>query len=113
MATQRDDRLSRRRWLGLSAAGVLGGSLSGWFANVARLTAAYQAYYEHMPVRATAIPNGPHIRMYRTLRFGQLATLNVLDTRQYRSDQAAGQEGAKDPAHTMPGAAQRLHLLHN
>ncbi|GAB7108372.1 alkaline phosphatase D family protein [Streptomyces phaeofaciens JCM 4814] len=80
-------------------------------AFVARLTAAYQAYYEHMPVRATAIPNGPHIRMYRTLRFGQLATLNVLDTRQYRSDQAVGQEGAKDPALTMLGAAQKRWLL--
>src|SRR5262245_53516974 len=40
MVTQRDERLSRRRWLGLNAAGLLGGSLSGWFANVARLTAA-------------------------------------------------------------------------
>jgi hypothetical protein len=56
-------------------------------AFVARLTAAYQAYYEHMPVRATAVPDGPHIRMYRRLDFGWLARLNVLDTRQYRSDQ--------------------------
>src|SRR5262245_40921975 len=40
MATQRDKRRSRRRWLGLTAAGALGGSLSGWLANLARLTAA-------------------------------------------------------------------------
>ncbi|MFE4697519.1 alkaline phosphatase D family protein [Streptomyces sp. NPDC056738] len=80
-------------------------------AFVARLTAAYQAYYEHMPVRATAIPDGPHIRMYRRLDFGRLARLNVLDTRQFRSDQATSQEGAKDPALTMLGATQKEWLL--
>ncbi|MFJ3665123.1 alkaline phosphatase D family protein [Streptomyces sp. NPDC090106] len=77
----------------------------------ARLTAAYQAYYEHMPVRAAQIPDGPHIRMYRRFEYGRLARLNVLDTRQYRSDQVTGQEAAKDPALTMLGAAQRKWLL--
>ncbi|MFJ4684871.1 alkaline phosphatase D family protein [Streptomyces sp. NPDC088789] len=80
-------------------------------AFAARLAAAYQAYYEHMPVRVSAVPNGPHIRMYRRLEFGRLARLNVLDTRQYRSDQATGQEGAKNPALTMLGAAQKRWLL--
>ncbi|MFI0962094.1 alkaline phosphatase D family protein [Streptomyces sp. NPDC021080] len=80
-------------------------------AFVARLTAAYQAYYEHMPVRAAAVPDGPHIRMYRRLDFGRLARLNVLDTRQFRSDQATGQEGAQDPALTMLGAEQKEWLL--
>ncbi|CAM5383347.1 alkaline phosphatase D family protein [Streptomyces griseomycini] len=80
-------------------------------AFTARLTAAYQAYYEHMPVRATAVPNGPHIRMYRRLEFGRLARLNVLDTRQYRSDQATSQEGAQDPSLTMLGAAQKRWLV--
>ncbi|MDN0200977.1 alkaline phosphatase D family protein [Streptomyces sp. S.PNR 29] len=80
-------------------------------AFVARLTAAYQAYYEHMPVRATAIPNGPHIRMYRRLEFGRLARLNVLDTRQFRSDQATSQAGAQDPKLTMLGAEQKQWLL--
>ncbi|WP_369195675.1 alkaline phosphatase D family protein [Streptomyces djakartensis] len=80
-------------------------------AFVARLTAAYQAFYEHMPVRATAVPNGPHIRMYRRLEFGRLARLNVLDTRQYRSDQATSQEGAQDPSLTMLGARQKRWLL--
>ena len=60
-----------------------------------------------MPVRATAIPDGPHIKMYRRLDFGRLARLNVLDTRQFRSNQATGQEGAQDPALTMLGAAQK------
>ncbi|MEU9268024.1 alkaline phosphatase D family protein [Streptomyces sp. NPDC048251] len=80
-------------------------------AFVARLTAAYQAYYEHMPVRATAIPDGPHIRMHRRFQFGRLARLNVLDTRQYRTDQATGQAGAQDPARTMLGAEQKQWLL--
>ncbi|MET7699822.1 alkaline phosphatase D family protein [Streptomyces sp. NPDC005485] len=80
-------------------------------AFVARLTAAYQAYYEHMPVRASAVPNGPHIQMYRRLDFGRLARLNVLDTRQFRSDQATGQAGAQDPSLTMLGADQKEWLL--
>jgi alkaline phosphatase D len=80
-------------------------------AFVARLTAAYQAFYEHMPVRATAVPDGPHIRMYRRLEFGRLARLNVLDTRQYRSDQATSQAGAQDPSLTMLGARQKQWLL--
>ncbi|WP_369246544.1 alkaline phosphatase [Streptomyces sp. R41] len=80
-------------------------------AFVARLTAAYQAYYEHMPVRAGAIPNGPHIQMYRRLDFGRLARLNVLDTRQFRSNQATSQAGAEDPSLTMLGAEQKDWLL--
>ncbi|MFE9442738.1 alkaline phosphatase D family protein [Streptomyces sp. NPDC006602] len=80
-------------------------------AFVVRLTAAYQAYYEHMPVRASAVPNGPHIRMYRRLEFGRLARLNVLDTRQFRSDQATSQAGAQDPSLTMLGADQKQWLL--
>ncbi|MDN3022939.1 alkaline phosphatase D family protein [Streptomyces sp. S.PB5] len=80
-------------------------------AFVARLTAAYQAFYEHMPVRASSIPNGPHIQMYRRFEFGRLARLNVLDTRQYRSDQVTSQEAAQNPALTMLGAEQKQWLL--
>ncbi|SDC10280.1 alkaline phosphatase D family protein [Streptomyces prasinopilosus] len=80
-------------------------------AFTARLTAGYRAYYEHMPVRASALPDGPRIRMHRRLEFGRLARLNVLDTRQYRSDQATGQEGAQDPSRTMLGAAQKRWLV--
>ncbi|MGV9906617.1 alkaline phosphatase D family protein [Streptomyces sp. NPDC003388] len=80
-------------------------------AFTARLTAAYQAYYEHMPVRATAVPDGPHIRMHRRLDFGRLARLNVLDTRQFRDDQATSQAGAENPSLTMLGAAQKRWLL--
>ncbi len=61
-----------------------------------RRTAAYRAYYEHMPLRATARPHGIHIGLYRRLAFGRLADFYVLDTRQYRDDQPCG-DGDKPP----------------
>ena len=52
-----------------------------------RRAAAFQAYYEHMPLRRRSLPTPMHLQLYRQLTFGQLLNLNVLDTRQYRSDQ--------------------------
>jgi alkaline phosphatase D len=49
--------------------------------------------------------------MYRRLEFGRLARLNVLDTRQFRSDQVTGQAAAQDPSLTMLGAEQKRRLL--
>jgi alkaline phosphatase D len=51
---------------------------------------AYQAYYEMMPLRRRSIPRGPDLRLYRTLSFGRLAEFQMLDTRQYRTDQPNG-----------------------
>lgn len=65
-------------------------------AYLARRAAAYQAYYEHMPLRAAQLPDGPHLQLYRGCDFGQLAAFHVLDTRQYRSDQPCG-DGNKAP----------------
>jgi alkaline phosphatase D len=48
---------------------------------------AYQAYYEHMPLRRESLPRGSKMRLYRRLPFGDLAEFSVLDTRQYRTDQ--------------------------
>ena len=59
-----------------------------------RRAAAYQAYYEHMPLRRSAFPSGSRMRIYRRLQFGSLVDLSILDTRQYRSDQACG-DGAR------------------
>ena len=59
-----------------------------------RRAAAFQAYYEHMPLRRAAFPSGSRMQIYRRLQFGSLADLSVLDTRQYRSDQACG-DGAR------------------
>lgn len=52
-----------------------------------RRAAAYQAYYEHMPLRRRSLPTPAHLQLYRQIRFGRLLSLNVLDTRQYRSNQ--------------------------
>jgi len=52
-----------------------------------RRAAAYQAYYEHMPLRRRSLPTPMHLQLYRQITFGKLLSLNVLDTRQYRSDQ--------------------------
>lgn len=54
-----------------------------------RRAAAYRAWWEHQPVRLPA-PDGPDLRIHRTLDFGRLARLVLLDTRQHRSDQACG-----------------------
>jgi alkaline phosphatase D len=61
-----------------------------------RRAAAYRAYYEHMPLRRASMPRGPEMLLYRTLSFGDLASFQVLDTRQYRDDQACG-DGNKPP----------------
>jgi phosphodiesterase/alkaline phosphatase D-like protein len=79
--------------------------------------AAFQAYYEHLPLRRGARPAGPDMLAYRRLRFGQLAELNVLDTRQYRSPQADDRFIAPrnprslDPSQTMTGGVQERWLL--
>lgn len=57
-------------------------------AFLTRRAAAYQAYYEHQPLRRASIPRGPDMLLYRTIGAGRLARFHVLDTRQYRSDQA-------------------------
>ncbi|TPG15807.1 alkaline phosphatase [Sphingomonas koreensis] len=46
--------------------------------------AAYQAYYEHMPIRAAQRPDGSALRLYRTIDWGRLAQFQVIDDRQYR-----------------------------
>lgn len=61
-----------------------------------RRAAAYQAYYEHMPLRRRMIPRGPDMDLYRAIPFGRLACFQVLDTRQYRTDQPCG-DGSKPP----------------
>jgi alkaline phosphatase D len=55
-----------------------------------RRAAAFQAWYEHMPVRRRSLPNGSAIQMYRSARFGTLAEFDFLDTRQFRTNQPCG-----------------------
>ncbi len=81
-----------------------------------RRAAAYQAYYEHMPLRKAAKPVGPDMRLYRVVPFGQLASFDILDTRQYRTDQPCGDRQvapcpeAFDPEATILGVEQEKWL---
>ena len=98
---------------------------------VARRAAAYQAFYEHMPLRASALTQalaglagGAELRLYGQVPFGRLATLYLLDDRQYRDRQACTRGGRfgsslvnperceswADPARTLLGAAQEQWL---
>ncbi|WP_082235265.1 alkaline phosphatase D family protein [Halobacillus massiliensis] len=84
---------------------------------VKRRIAAYQAYYEHMPLRKSSMPHGPDMKLYRDFSYGSLADFYVLDTRQYRSDQANGDksspqtEESLDPSRTLLGSEQEQWLL--
>lgn len=49
-----------------------------------RRAAAYQVYWENMPLRRASRPRGPDMALYRSLDWGRLARLSVLDDRQYR-----------------------------
>lgn len=82
-----------------------------------RRAAAYQAYYEHMPLRRSSFPRGPDIPLYRRIHIGGLAEFNVLDTRQYRSDQPCARvvqlpcPAVFDPRRTILGDPQESWLL--
>ncbi len=97
----------------------------------ARRAAAYQAYYEHMPLRASVLTRamaglaqGAEMRLYGSVAHGDLATLYLLDDRQYRDPQACTKDGApgsstvdpatcslwNDPRRTLLGAAQERWL---
>ena len=84
---------------------------------LAQRAAAYQAFWEHMPLPNTMQPCGASLRLYDRYRFGGLAELHVLDDRQYRSHHACratlgrgklltGCDERLDPARTMLGREQ-------
>ena len=50
--------------------------------------AAYQAFWEHMPLSNTVRPAGPSFKIYDRYRYGDLAEITVIDDRQYRSPNA-------------------------
>jgi len=81
-----------------------------------RRAAAYQAYFEHMPLRRPQLPQGPDLLLHRRVEFGRLARFHVLDTRQYRSDQLQPllqppRPGHVDPRRTLLGERQREWLF--
>ena len=69
---------------------------------------AMQAYYENMPLRASSLPIGPRMQLYRQARYGDLLDLNLLDTRQYRSDQPCDDRWGVECADTNNREAQVL-----
>jgi alkaline phosphatase D len=87
-----------------------------------RRRAAYRAYYEHMPLPASARPRAGEMRIYAQSGFGALTRFFVLDDRQYRSPQVCPRPGRggsnvvdacaalQDAARTMLGAAQERWL---
>jgi alkaline phosphatase D len=81
-----------------------------------RREAAFRAYYENMPLRRSSIPDGIDMQLYRRLHWGRLAAFHMMDTRQYRDDQACGDywqncSAAYDPARTITGDAQEEWLI--
>jgi alkaline phosphatase D len=80
-----------------------------------RRAAAYQAYYEHMPIRLSALTRGlaglvsafekgAELRIYSRLQYGQLASLYLLDARQYKDPQVCNKNEMRgsslvNPAH--------------
>ncbi|MFF4521729.1 alkaline phosphatase D family protein [Streptomyces bluensis] len=82
-----------------------------------RRAAAYRAYWENQPLRRPQRPDGPDMKLYRRLQWGRLAQFDILDSRQYRSDQAYGDgwqypgPESEDPSRTLTGATQERWLL--
>jgi alkaline phosphatase D len=84
---------------------------------LARRAAAFQAYWENMPLRRSSVPEGIDMQLYRRVQWGRLANFHMMDTRQYRDDQACG-DGTKtdcaeawDETRTITGAAQEEWLI--
>jgi len=68
----------------------------------ARRAAAYQAYFEHMPIRPSLWRSMASPRLYRGVDWGELASLSMLDTRQFRSN----------PPCAAPSVARNVRLDH-
>jgi alkaline phosphatase D len=84
-----------------------------------RRAAAFQAWYEHMPVRAALMPHGDAINMHRGAAYGDLMAMHFLDTRQFRTHQPCDGgfkpicPGMTDPNATMISAEEERWLAEN
>ncbi|SUA80994.1 Alkaline phosphatase D precursor [Nocardia otitidiscaviarum] len=83
-----------------------------------RKAAAFQAMYEHQPLRIEQLPSGPNILLHRRFHYGDLADITMLDTRSYRTPLACGDgdvvvgcDERAAPDRTILGARQRDWLL--
>lgn len=117
-------------------AGALAGESGppGMVDFAARRAGAYQAYYEHQPLRAAVLTRGlaglgggssaAEMRIHGRADFGRLASLYMLDDRQYRDPHVCVGDGGRgsrsidpaacaalwDPARSMLGASQEAWL---
>ncbi|WP_353367200.1 alkaline phosphatase D family protein [Acidovorax sp. FG27] len=125
-----DDHEVQNDYAGLAGLGGLGGvdAAAGF---LARRNAGYQAFYENMPLRASALRRGlaglgtlDGVRVHDRHAWGRLMDFHVLDTRQYRDRQACRPAGGaaqgsvsptrcgelREPARSMLGADQERWL---
>ncbi len=83
-----------------------------------RRAAAYQAWWEHQPVRVPRAQSWADLNIIRSVDWGHLAKFWMLDSRQFRSDQACGDiynakvpcDGWADPTRTLLGTSQERWL---
>ncbi|WP_304352255.1 alkaline phosphatase [Comamonas testosteroni] len=76
---------------------------------LARRMAAWQAFYENMPLRDRALQrNFQGLALYRSLQWGKLARLHLLDGRQYRDLQACRPEGKASTGTVDPAECPAL-----
>lgn len=99
---------------------------------VARRAAAYQAFYEHMPLRAGALTRAlsglreaAQLRLYGQLNLGRLGSLYLLDARQYKDAPVCADSSGRlsssvnptqcpswhNPARSLLGAQQEIWLI--
>jgi alkaline phosphatase D len=89
----------------------------------ARRISAYQAFYEHLPIRLSPVPERfDQVRVHRSFRVGDLATLFVIETRQHAdvpacrtdgslvADEGPGCDEMEDEARSNLGAEQEQWL---
>ncbi|MBC8086941.1 MAG: alkaline phosphatase D family protein [Phycisphaerae bacterium] len=83
-----------------------------------RRAAGYQAWWEHQPVRVPRAKSWADLNITRAINWGAMARFWMLDTRQYRDDQACNDGNQKtpcgnwnDPARTLMGAQQEKWLV--
>ncbi len=102
--------------------GLQGQSLQPGFAT--QRAAAYQAWWEHMPVARSLRPVGPDARIVGRYDWGDLARFILADCRQHRSPQACNKPGRggssvvrerdcaelRDPARSFLGMEQEAWL---
>ena len=92
-------------------------------AFLTRRAVAYRVFLEHMPLRRSVLLEGGGVRLYDRHEWGALATVHMLDGRQYRSHQVCPRDNRGggnvvgvecserlEPTRTMLGEAQERWL---